>query len=149
MPIRTPGKVPVPVWVLFPKPIAYDESPFFDRSIRGASMLEDQKRMEYLLGKSQHIPLALEEIKELRTLIAKENPAAKDYNPPDLIKAGMVIVGAHVFSESVISALSKEEIELILKWPPEINRKDTLFSYTFSDKEQMLIQKLKTMLENK
>ncbi len=57
--------------------------------------------MEYLLGKSRLSYLNREEESELRYLITKENPSAKDSSMDELIKLGLILVGLYFLSKAL------------------------------------------------
>ena len=53
-------------------------------------------RMEYLLGKHRLSVLSFQDENELRNLIVKERPSARNSVLDDLINLGLVFVGVHV-----------------------------------------------------
>ncbi|KCZ71331.1 hypothetical protein ANME2D_02058 [Candidatus Methanoperedens nitroreducens] len=65
---------------------------------------QEAGRMEYLLGKSRLSYLTNKEEEELRYLITKEQPSAKDSSIDELIKLGLILVGLYFLSK----ALSKK-----------------------------------------
>jgi len=62
---------------------------------------QDAGRMEYLLGKSRLSFLTSEEQTELRYLITKEQPSAKDSSLEDLIKLGLILVGLYILAKAI------------------------------------------------
>jgi len=62
---------------------------------------QEAQRMEYLLGKSRLSYLNREEESELRFLITKENPSAKDSSIDELIKLGLILVGFYFLSKAL------------------------------------------------
>lgn len=62
---------------------------------------QEAERMEYLLGKSRLSYLNREEESELRYLITKENPSAKDISMDELIKLGLILVGLYFLSKAL------------------------------------------------
>ncbi len=63
--------------------------------------LDEFNRMQYLLGKSKHNPLTFPEQNELRALIARENPYAKNSSLDDLIKLGLILVGIYILAKAL------------------------------------------------
>ncbi|HLB69667.1 MAG TPA: hypothetical protein VJJ51_01340 [Candidatus Methanoperedens sp.] len=62
---------------------------------------QEAERMEYLLGKSRLSYLNREEESELRYLVTKENPSAKDGSMDELIKLGLILVGLYFLSKAL------------------------------------------------
>jgi len=54
------------------------------------------QRIEYLLGKYKQVGLIPSEEWELRDLLAKEQPSARDKSLDDLITLGLIIVGMYI-----------------------------------------------------
>lgn len=62
---------------------------------------QESGRMEYLLGKFRLSFLTHDEELELRYLIAKEQPKAKDVPFDELIERGLILVGLHVLTKAL------------------------------------------------
>lgn len=62
---------------------------------------QEAGRMEYLLGKSRFSILTPIEEAELRNLITKEQPSAKDSSLEDLIKLGLILVGLYILAKTL------------------------------------------------
>ncbi len=62
---------------------------------------QEAGRMQYLLGKSRLSYLTKKEESELRYLISKENPLAKDSSMDELIKLGLILVGLYILSKAL------------------------------------------------
>ena len=56
-------------------------------------------RMQYLLGKSKHNTLSVQEQNELRRLITIEQPSAQNSTLDDLIKLGLILVGIYILAK--------------------------------------------------
>lgn len=65
---------------------------------------EEYERMQYLLGKANRVGLEPNEQEELRRLVQKENPAAKNEDFKSILAAAALIVGII----ALISAFSKK-----------------------------------------
>ncbi len=63
-------------------------------------MPHEANRMQYLLGKYRHTTLTPEEEIELRNLITKEQPYAKNSSLDDLIKLGLILVGIYILAKA-------------------------------------------------
>lgn len=64
----------------------------------------EQTRLEWLLWRAQQGAISPSEEAELRALVARQNPAAKDFPLAELVIAGLVIVGVLIF----LHAISKD-----------------------------------------
>lgn len=62
---------------------------------------QEAERMEYLLGKSRFNHINNMEESELRYLITKEKPSAKDSSTDELIKLGLILVGLYFLSKAL------------------------------------------------
>lgn len=62
---------------------------------------QEAERMQYLLGKSRLSYLTKKEESELRYLISRENPLAKDSSMDELIKLGLILVGIYFLSKAL------------------------------------------------
>jgi hypothetical protein len=62
---------------------------------------QEAGRMEYLLGKSRFGYLIPEEQTELRYLVTKEQPSAKNSSLDELIKAGLILVGLYILAKAL------------------------------------------------
>lgn len=62
---------------------------------------QEAGRMEYLLGKSRFSYLTHEEEADLRYLITKEQPSAKDSSLEDLIKLGLILIGLYILAKTL------------------------------------------------
>lgn len=58
-------------------------------------------RMQFLLGKSKYETLSYMEQNELRSLISKEQPSAKNISMDDLIKMGLILVGIYILAKAL------------------------------------------------
>ncbi len=62
---------------------------------------QETGRMEYLLGKFRLSFLTHDEESELRYLISKEQPLAKDSSLDELIERGLILVGLHTLTKAI------------------------------------------------
>jgi len=62
---------------------------------------QETERLEYLLGKSKFSSLTRKEESELRYLITKEQPSARDSSIEELIKLGLVLVGLYFLAKTI------------------------------------------------
>jgi len=58
------------------------------------------ERMEYLLGKSNYSNLSSVERSELKRLILKNQPSAKNESFDELVKLGLILVGIYVLAKA-------------------------------------------------
>lgn len=63
---------------------------------------QETERMQYLLGKSRAgLSLNPDEENELRDVISKEQPLARENSMDELIKLGLILVGLYVLAKAL------------------------------------------------